>query len=148
MNKQSGFTLIELMIVVAIIAILASIAMPLYSDYLSRTRASAAAAELSGYRSSVTSCIGDLQMATGCDQGSNGIPGIAPADFPPTSNVISIGSIADGVITATTGATDSGGANLTYILTPTVNDAVVTWANTGTICDPRRGLRSGQGSCP
>ena len=39
-NKQQGFTLIELMVVVAIIAILASVAMPLYTDYVIRSKTS------------------------------------------------------------------------------------------------------------
>jgi type IV pilus assembly protein PilE len=44
MNRQQGFTLIEIMIVVAILAIIAALAIPSYSDYMARTRRGTAAA--------------------------------------------------------------------------------------------------------
>ena len=53
MKKQQGFTLIELMIVVAIIGILAAIAIPAYQDYLGRSQASEAPALLGGLKAPI-----------------------------------------------------------------------------------------------
>jgi prepilin-type N-terminal cleavage/methylation domain-containing protein len=92
MRVQRGFTLIELMIVVAIIAILAAIAIPQYQDFVSRTRASGAMTELGGYRHAVSECISLLSTATGCSAGSNGIPPVLTAF---SRNVTAMASVTD-----------------------------------------------------
>ena len=57
MNAQKGFTLIELMIVVAIIGILAAIAIPQYQNYIAKSQVSRVMGELSSIKTTVETCI-------------------------------------------------------------------------------------------
>ncbi|AYN97322.1 prepilin-type N-terminal cleavage/methylation domain-containing protein [Pseudomonas sp. LTJR-52] len=72
MKAQKGFTLIELMIVVAIIGILAAIAIPAYQDYIARSQMAEAVSLTDGVKTSVTEVF--TQNGTCPTNGNDGIP--------------------------------------------------------------------------
>ena len=69
-TAQKGFTLIELMIVIAIIGILAAIAIPQYQNYIAKSQVSRVMAETSSLKTAVETCILDGKIAAGaCELG-------------------------------------------------------------------------------
>jgi type IV pilus assembly protein PilA len=127
---QQGFTLIELMIVVAIIGILAAVALPAYQDYTVRAKVS----ELMLSASSARTCITEAYQSGG---GGTAIPSVVSAYCSiATVGKVTAASVDSGgnVIVAGSTATSSVGQAVTVTLTPTISSAAgtLTWSCTGT----------------
>lgn len=114
MNKQQGFTLIEMMIVVGIIAILSAIGIPAYQNYLRKAALTDMLQTFVGYRTAIELCTIELGGVKGCNAGSNGIPKIK------TTRYISKIDIRDGTVVLTGQQTLNG---LVVTLTPHWDDS-------------------------
>ena len=134
MNMQKGFTLIELMIVVAIIAILAAIAIPAYQDYVVRSQVSEGMTLADGSKTAVA----EFYSNYGHFPTNNASAGVASASSISGSYVKSVG-IAGGVITATFSKASPQKANQaidgkTLILSPISTTGSTKWTcNSGTV---------------
>jgi type IV pilus assembly protein PilA len=125
-KNMQGFTLIELMIVVAIIAILAAIAIPAYNDYMRKARFSEVMSVGAGYKLSVAECLNSIGTLTGCTAGANDIPAV-PANLG-SVNMTAM-TVTNGVITQTS-TTNAGGR--TSVLTPVIDNGALNWEQSGT----------------
>ncbi|MFO1258466.1 MAG: pilin [Gammaproteobacteria bacterium] len=126
MKTANGFTLIELMVVVAIIGVLAAIAIPAYSDYLIRARVS----EMVNVAGAAKTSISEYALSKNVLPANATLAGVTTITSPMVASM-TVG--AGGVITINSSAAVTGTANaIAIVLTPTLATDKVTWTCTST----------------
>ena len=134
MKKQTGFTLIELMIVVAIVAVLAAIALPAYQKYTAKAKFTEVVSATGPLKQQVELCYFDTQDITKCDNGASGA-GWTITNAGANGGFVSKVEVADGKVTGTAvGAANgavSGLQGQTIELSPSAANGAITWAVSG-----------------
>lgn len=127
--RARGFTLIELMIVIAIIGILAAVAIPAYQNYVARAQVSEGLRMASDFKTSVSRLYAETATLAPIDSGAEGLPAAGSV----AGHYVSEISVTDGVITVTFDPTDShaGVAGNDIVLTPTIGSGSIGWRCSG-----------------
>lgn len=115
MKKQAGFTLFELMIAIAIIAILSAIGLPAYQGYIQKAALTDMLQAMVPYKTAVELCALEKGALTQCNSDSNGIPGGKATRY------VSQIAVTNGVISLTGQNALQG---LSVALTPTLDNSL------------------------
>lgn len=140
---QKGFTLIELMIVVAIIGILAAIALPAYQDYTARAQASEGFKATSGLQSDIGTFVADKNRWPSATDDVGVAAALLEGKYFSAGDVILTGGDAATITTPTTPSviqvTFDNGANNGKVMTLTPAIVAATGQITGWTCAPLAG---------
>lgn len=134
MKKQQGFTLIELMIVVAIIGILAAVALPAYQDYTIRARVS----EAMGFASAAKTAVSEHKISRGEWPADNSAAGLAAQITSPVVGGVEVGN-ANGeiIITLRSAANLGAAAGKKFKFVGTASNGNVVWTCSKDDIDPK-----------
>ena len=146
-NRQQGFTLIELMIVIAIIGILAAVAIPAYQDYTARAQVSEGFSLSDGIKASIA----DAWTNTGSFNNANSGNGTVPAALSISGKYVKQVAVTNSIITVTMKGAGSvagpiGGKLFTII--PSTTSGSLNWSCSSSLNGANIGLKYLPKSCP
>jgi len=124
-QRHKGYSLIELMIVVAIIGILVTIALPSYMHYTKRARYTEVVQSTMPYKLAVTECYQSNNSLNYCNSGENSIP-----ESHSTKLIVHM-EVNEGVINVVLKTTLGFNENDNYKLYPIINHAQIEWKSSG-----------------